>query len=93
MDFPDFLRIERDGPGSSRHYVVHTRRPSFLVELAPDLAASDGIGRGVMKRLCVPNSWAGDYQKYIRWMGVAQRFFSASFGPTEPKPLGRRPGR
>jgi hypothetical protein len=90
MHFPDFLRIERDEPGSSRHYVVHTRRPNFTLELAPDTAAADKVGKGVMKRLCVPNSWIGDYQKYFRLMSVAQRFFSASFGPPAPKALTRR---
>ena len=92
MHFPDFLRIERDEPGSSRHYVVHTRKPLFSMELAPDAAAPDKIGKGVLKRICVPNSWAGDYQKYFRLMGVAQKFFSASFGTAEPKVFTRRVG-
>ncbi|HUL53957.1 MAG TPA: hypothetical protein VLT83_11170 [Opitutaceae bacterium] len=92
MHFPDFLRIERDGPGSARHFVVHTQKPNFAMELAPDAAAPDKIGRGVLKRICVPNSWAGDYQKYFRLMGVAQKFFSASFGAAEPKGVTRRLG-
>ncbi len=91
MHFPDLLRIERDEPGSSRHYVVHTGKPDILLELTPDPGAPDRVGRGVMKRLCVPNSWVGDYQKYVRWMGVAQRFFAASFGPAESKSLVRQP--
>jgi hypothetical protein len=45
-----------------------------------------------MKRICVPNSWAGDYQKYFRLMGVAQEFFAASFGAAEPKGFTRRLG-
>ena len=92
MHFPDFLRIERDEPGSSRHYVVHTQKPNFTMELAPDAGAPDQIGQGVMKRICVPNSWAGDYQKYFRLMGVAQEFFAASFGVAEPKGFTRRLG-
>lgn len=92
MHFPHFLRIERDEPGPSRHYVVHTRKPNFAMELAPDAGAPDKIGRGVMKRLYVPNSWAGDYQKYFRLMSAAQNFFAASFGHPAPKALTRRLG-
>ncbi len=92
MHFPDFLRIERDEPGSSRHYVVHTRKPNFTIELAPDTAAPDKVGKGVLKRVCIPNSWVGDYQKYLRLMNVAQRFFAASFRPPAPKALTRRLG-
>ncbi len=92
MHCPNFLRIERDEPGSSRHYVVHTRQPNFLMELAPDAGAPDQVGNGVLKRICVPNSWAGDYQKYFRLMSGAQKFFVASFGPPAPKGFTRRLG-
>jgi hypothetical protein len=92
MHFPHFLRIERDAPGPPRHYVVHTRRPIFAMELAPDPGAPDQIGRGLLKRICVPNSWAGDYQKYFRLMTAAQNFFAASFGAAEPKSVTRRAG-
>jgi len=92
MHFPHFLRIERDAPGSARHTVVHMRRPNFAMELEPDPAAPDQVGRGLMKRICVPNSWAGDYQKYFRLMTAAHNFFAASFGAAAPKGLTRRSG-
>jgi hypothetical protein len=90
MPDPQFVRIEHDEPGAPRHFVVHTRRPHFAMELAPDAGAADQIGRGVMKRLCVPNSWVGDYQKYFRPMEAAQEFFAASFGEPAPKALTRQ---
>ncbi len=90
MHSPQFLRIERDGPRLSRHTVVHLRSPKFWLELAPDAAAQDRVGQGVLKRICVPNSWAGDYQKYFRLVGAAQRFFAASFGALESKASPRR---
>jgi hypothetical protein len=62
------------------------------MELAPDAGAADRIGRGVMKRLCLPNAWVGDYQKYFRLMEAAQEFFAASFGEPAPKALNRRLG-
>lgn len=92
MNFPGFMRIERDEPGSSRHFVIHTQGPAFAMELAPDAGAPDRVGKGVLKRVCVPNSWAGDYQKYFRLMGVAQEFFSASFGAARPRRFTRRLG-
>lgn len=79
MNSSHFLRIERDGKDGSRHYVVHTTAPTFSMELAPDREAPDRVGRGVIKRVCVPNSWAGDYGKYAKLMSAAQDFFTQSF--------------
>jgi hypothetical protein len=79
MDFPYFLRIERDRPGRSKHYVVHTVDPKLSLELVPDGAAPDKVGQGVIKRVCVPNSWAGDYGQYAKLIDVAQEFFAQSF--------------
>ncbi|HVU34888.1 MAG TPA: hypothetical protein VHE61_15755 [Opitutaceae bacterium] len=90
MNFPDFLRIEREHRDGSRHYVVHTHDPKFSMELAPDAAAPDKIGGGVIKRVCVPNSWAGDYTKYSKFIGAAQEFFRESFAEPAPKSEVRR---
>lgn len=90
MDFPDFMRIEREGHAGSRHYVIHTHDPKFALELAPDSSAPDQIGQGVMKRLQVPNSWAGDYTRYAKFIGKAQEFFQQSFAEPAPKTETRR---
>ncbi len=90
MNEHPFLRIERDVPGGSRHYVVHGADPRFSLELTPDGQAPDGRGRGVIKRLCLPNSWAGDYTKYSKLITAAQDFFSASFAAPAPKAETRR---
>lgn len=88
MSFPHFVRIDRDDQSASgRHFVVHTRNPSFTVELAPDREAPDKIGSGVIKRVCVPNSWAGDYGKYAKLLTQAQEFFVASGGGPTPQRL------
>ena len=79
MNFSSFLRIERDGEKGSKHYVVHTHDPKFSMELAPDGATADKIGKGVIKRIQVPNSWAGDYTKYSKFISAAQDFFAESF--------------
>jgi hypothetical protein len=76
MNFPHFLRIERDERRGARHFVVHLAEPKFSLELAPDAAAPDRLGRGVLKRVCVPNSWAGDYGQYAQHIGAAQDFFA-----------------
>ena len=92
MDEDHFLRIEREGGGGSRHYVVHLLDPKFSVELAPDGGAPDQIGRGVIRRLRVPNSWAGDYGQYAKLLTAAQDFFAQSFAEPEPKAVTRRLG-
>jgi hypothetical protein len=90
MNFPHFLRIERDAPGRPRHYVVHLVDPKFSVELMPDREASDQMGRGVIKRICVPNSWAGDYAQCAKLLGAAQEFFAQSLATPVPKAEARR---
>lgn len=80
MSFPHFVRIDQDGRGAGRHFVVHTHDPKFSVELAPDGDAPDRVGQGVIKRVCVPNSWAGDYGRYAKLLAQAQEFFAASKG-------------
>lgn len=76
MNFPHFVRIDRDGRGREQHYVVHAHDPKFSVEFIADLEATDKLGKGVIKRVCVPNSWAGDYGKYAKLLTKAQEFFA-----------------
>jgi hypothetical protein len=78
MNFSHFVRIDRNGRGRERHYVVHTHDPKFALELAPDREAPDQIGHGVIKRLRVPNSWAGDYGQASKMLTAAQEFFAQS---------------
>jgi hypothetical protein len=90
---PPFCRVERrDAGGTTRHYVVHTESPKFLVEFdrATPSAAGAGTGgptqpgqakvreRPVIRRVCVPNSWAGDYHLCARKLGAAADFFAAT---------------
>ncbi len=90
MSQGNFLRIEREEHDGSRHYVVHTHDPKFSMELTPDREAPDKIGRGVIKRVCVPNSWAGDYGQYAKLMTSAQDFFTESFAAPVAKAEMRR---
>jgi len=78
MNFSHFVRIDRERRGFARHYVVHACDPKFTLELTPDLEAADSIGQGVIKRVCVPNSWAGDYGQYSKLLDAAQEFFAQS---------------
>lgn len=79
-----FMRVEReDADGRSRHYIIHVRDPKFSMEVAPDPEAPDKIGAGVLKRISVPNSWAGNYGQYAALMKAAQEFFRQSM-KTEP---------
>ena len=85
MNFPHFVRIDRERRDGDRHYVVHTHDPKFTLELTPDADAPDHIGRGVIKRVCVPNSWAGDYGQYGRLVTAAQEFFAESHASGDPR--------
>lgn len=78
MNFSHFVRIDRAKRGLERHYVVHTHDPKFTLELTPDHEAPDKVGQGVIKRICVPNSWAGDYGRYAKLVSAAQDFFEKS---------------
>ena len=90
MNLAHFLRIERDEQGGSRHYVVHVCDPKFSVELTPDREASDHIGHGRIKRICLPNSWTADYGKYMKLLDAAQEFFAQSFAEPASKQETRR---
>lgn len=78
MNFSHFVRIDRERRGLERHYVVHTPDPRFTLELTPDREAPDRVGQGIIKRICVPNSWAGDYGQYGQLLKAAQEFFAQS---------------
>ncbi len=92
MNLSAFLRIEREGRDGSRHYVVHTHDPKFTMELTPDASAPDQVGQGVIRRIQVPNSWAGDYTQYSKFISAAQEFFAQSFAEPATKGETRRMG-
>jgi len=81
MNFSHFVRIDRERRGREQHYVVHTHDPKFTVEFTPDREAPDQVGRGIIKRICIPNSWAGDYGQYSKMLTAAQEFFAESNRP------------
>ncbi|MBE2212513.1 MAG: hypothetical protein IAE82_01475 [Opitutaceae bacterium] len=68
---------------------MHTHSPKFLVEFdsGPASSASEKSGSGtttrtpVIRRVCVPNSWAGDYHLCARQLGAAADFFAATERP------------
>ena len=45
MNFSHFVRIDREGRGLERHFVVHTLDPKFTLELTADREAPDQVGR------------------------------------------------
>lgn len=92
MSSNHFLRVERDGKFGSKHYIVHLNDPRFSMELIPDRDAPDKIGKGVIKRICLPNSWAGDYSKTARLIGPAQDFFARTLSEQSVKSHPRQLG-
>jgi len=92
MSSNHFLRVERDGKFGSKHYIVHLSDPRFSMELVPDRDAPDKIGKGVIKRVCLPNSWAGDYSRTARLIGAAQDFFARTLSEQNVKAHPRQLG-
>lgn len=90
MNFAHFMRIEREVDGRTRHFVLHMSDPKFALELELDQSAADHIGKGVIKRLRLPNSWAGNYTQYGKFIAAAQEFFQQSFAEPAPKVETRR---
>jgi hypothetical protein len=70
----------------------HQIDPRMVLELAPDRDSPDGMGKGVIKRVCVPNSWAGNYSQYGKLIAAAQEFFQQSRAEPVPKRESRRLG-
>jgi hypothetical protein len=48
------------------------------------------VGEGVIKRIAVPNSWAGNYSQYAKVITRAQAFFHASQAVPTDKAATRR---
>ena len=90
MDFANFMRIEREEGGRTRHYVVHTRDPKFSLEIVPDGESAEQAGKGTIKAVRLPNSWAGNYPQCAKLIAAAQAFFEQSFGEPAPKGETRR---
>jgi hypothetical protein len=90
MNFSHYMRIERKERSGSRHYVVHVGEPKFTMELELDREAPDKIGRGIIRRVSLPNSWAGDYGRCAQALSTAQEFFRQSFGEPTAKREPRR---
>jgi hypothetical protein len=90
MNFAHFIRIEWEENGTTKHTVVHAHDPKLAVELTPDKDAVDQNGKGVIKRICVPNSWAGNYSQYARILSAAQEFFQKSLAEPAAKNETRR---
>lgn len=85
-DMAHFVRIDREDRDRCSHFVVHAADPRFTLELEPDTSAPDRVGTGVIRRLCVPNSWAGDYGKYAKLITAAQQFFGQAGSAAEGSP-------
>jgi hypothetical protein len=79
MEFPHFIRVERaEADGVTRHYVLHAQDPKLLMEITPDVR-----GTGTIRRVCVPNSWTGNYSRYAKVIAKAEAFLRAAAGAGE----------
>lgn len=71
--------VKDERGGNHRHFVVRTEAPRLVVEFeAPAPAGATAAGGAVIRRVCVPNSWAGDYHQPARLLGAAVAYFESS---------------
>lgn len=82
MDTEHFIRIERIEGGRPRHFVVSRREPGFSVEVIP-------ADVPVIRRVCLPNSWIGNYHRYTRLVTAAQAFLEKCNGLVTPRRVNR----
>lgn len=72
MDAEPFIHIETVADGRRRHFVVNRVEPGFSVEVEP--LDDKALGHPVIRRVCVPNSWTGDYHRFSKLVAGAQAF-------------------
>ncbi|MCC5022697.1 MAG: hypothetical protein J6386_07825 [Candidatus Synoicihabitans palmerolidicus] len=83
MNYPHFVRIDQEtGDGELEHYVVHTHDPKLAVQFSAE-TVNGKAKPGTIKRISVPNSWAGEYAQYGKLVAKAEAFFKASFSSEE----------
>ena len=70
--------------------MLHTSDPRFALELEVDKAVSDHIGKDVIRRLRLPNSWGGNHAQHGKFIAAAREFFQQSFAESAPKVEPRR---
>ena len=71
MEIDHFIRIERVENGRTRQFVVSRNDPGFSLEVVPDSTAT---GQPMIRKVCFPNSWDGNYHRYSRVIAAAQLF-------------------
>lgn len=75
---PPFVMVEREVGGRSEYYVVHPAEPRFSLEVEPELGPDGRMCAGTVRRLCLPNGWAGTYHRQAALIGPALDFFQES---------------
>lgn len=73
-----FCHVEKREGERSRYFVVHGKAPRFVAEIEAVSDADGGPRRGVLRRVVIPNSWAGDYHLCGKQLEAAVAFFEAS---------------
>ena len=78
MDTEHFIRIDSLESDRPRRFVVNRREPGFSVEVMAEDAP-------VIRRVCLPNSWIGNYHRYTRLVATAQVFWEKCDGLVETR--------
>lgn len=79
-----FLMVERHEGERVTVMVHHVSKPRLTVEFEPRFDRDGNITGGSLKRIRGENSWNGNYAKYNRLVGQAEKFFQRSLDAETP---------
>lgn len=91
MSSAHFITVERRVGGVSSYLVRHLVDPKFTLEVEPVRDAEGRVSSGLIKRLCLPNSWTGSYHRQGALLGEALRFFADTLAELEETRAARFP--
>ncbi|MGF1448218.1 MAG: hypothetical protein ACFB20_02245 [Opitutales bacterium] len=84
MALSDYILIERDCADGPSIHVKRSCEPHLIVEFQPLFNPLGKLSGGVLKRVCIQNSWTGDYSKYSKLVAEAEAFFRRSLNEQVP---------
>jgi len=76
---PEFCHVVETNPsGEDRYFVVHAGTPRVVVEMAGGPRDHRAPREAVIRRVRVPNSWAGDYHHCARILDAASASYETA---------------
>ncbi|MBL4574887.1 MAG: hypothetical protein JKY51_02155 [Opitutaceae bacterium] len=78
MNHSNFVKVKHQSGKGYRHFVVPMDGPGFSIEFSEESNEKEKLIGGMIKKVCFPNSWTGNYHQYGKLFEAAQAFFVVS---------------